>query len=155
MEQEDTIVVPAWLGPNKLYVTAKGRAYTFGLFALTPNRVMFASDDEMLIDELREDSVFEWPRLLSGTGCRLRTPAGAWIITFGRPFPDAPAPDRDRIEGAAGVLEALHNTAENLSDLAGLSVGVIGDLVLLAQSMSDIKKGRRTAHVVKAALAQG
>jgi len=146
-------VVPAWLGPNKLFVGAKGRAYVFGLFSRTPARVAFAADGELKLNEGRQDVAFEWPKLLAGGGCRRRAGSQAWIIAFGRPFPDAPAPDREKIEGAASALAALSEPAASLSDLAGLGVSLLGDLVELAQAVADIQKGRRTAEVVKAALA--
>ncbi len=146
-------VVPAWLGPNKLFVGAKGSAYIFGLFSLTPARVAFAANGELKINEGRRDVAFEWPKLLAGGGCRVRAASQAWIVAFGRPFPDAPAPDREKIEGAAKALAALSERTSGLSDLAGLGVGVLADLVELAQAVADIRKGRRTAEIVKAALA--
>jgi hypothetical protein len=148
------VLVPAWLGPDKLFNTAKGKSYVFGLFKLTPDRIAFASDGATSIDVRRQEIVVEWPRLLGGGACRLRTPGGSWIIAFGRPFPDAPAPDQEKIEQAAEALEALHESAEKVSDWAGLGASVLKDLVVLAQALNDLKKGRRTADVVKAALAE-
>ena len=110
-DQDDATVVPAWLGPDKLWVWSKGKAYVFGLFALSPKRVAFSTQDEVLIDERRQDITFEWPRILAGGGCRLRTPSRSCLIAFGRPYPDAPAPDRELIEGAFDQLEALQETA--------------------------------------------
>ena len=160
-DQDNATVVPAWLGPDKLWVMSKGRAYVFGLFALAPKRVVFSTEDEVLIDERRQDVTFEWPRLLAGGGCRLRTPSRSCLIAFGRPFPDAPAPDRELVEGAFEQIEALQETAEDVIDYLGMGASWIalgtsvGDLVKLAIALSDLKKGRRTAEIVKTALAGG
>ena len=146
-------LVPAWLGPDKMFNTAKGKSYIFGLLGVTPSRVAFASADTRTFDVGRHEIVVEWPRLFGGAACRVRTPGGSWIVAFGRPFPDAPAPDREKIERAAEALDAVHDSAEEISDWAGRGAGVVKDLVILAQALTDLKKGRRTADAVKAALA--
>jgi hypothetical protein len=143
-------------------VWSKGKAYVFGLFALAPKRVAFSTQDGVLIDERRQDVTFEWPRILAGGGCRLRMPSDSCLIAFGRPYPDAPAPDRELIEGAFDQLEALQETAGEVTDylglggsLLGLGASVVGDLVKLSIAVSDLKKGRRSAEIVKTALAGG
>ena len=157
--QDDGTVVPAWLGPDKLFVPSKGKAYVFGLFALAPNRVAFSTRAEVLIDERRQDVAFEWPRILAGGGCRLRMPSRSCLIAFGRPFPNAPAPDQEAIEAAYDGLEALQTTVEGITDslglgasVLGLGASVVGDLVGLAYAVTDLKKGRRSAEIVKTAL---
>ncbi|MEV6490017.1 hypothetical protein AB0M20_15540 [Actinoplanes sp. NPDC051633] len=151
-KRKTAVVVPAWLGPNKMYNSAKGQSYVFGLFTIGARRISFAADEEVSVDVARKQATIEWPFWLAGGGCRLKTPSGAWIVAFGRPFPDAPAPDQEKIEAAATALEGLQAAAGQVSDLADLGAGVLKDLVGFAQAMTDIRKGRRAAETVKAAL---
>ncbi|WP_406328321.1 hypothetical protein [Streptomyces sp. NBC_00203] len=151
-DQSDVLVVPAWLGPDKMFVMSKGKAYTFGLFAVASERVSFAADDQMPIDELRAGIIFEWPWFLGGGGCRLRGRSQSWIVAFGRPYPDAPAPGRETIEASANLLVSAGSWAGVVPDSLDLGLGILSDLFALAQTVGDIKKGRHTAEQVKGAL---
>lgn len=99
----DLLVVPGWLGPNKMFNTAQGRSYVFGIFTVTPQRLTYAAGNGTVVfDVAPGEARIQWPWWLLG-GSRIRVPAGAWILAFGRPFPDAPIPDRDAVHRAAAT----------------------------------------------------
>ncbi|GAA1653204.1 hypothetical protein [Actinoplanes couchii] len=100
-------------------------------------------DGTLVFDVPRGDATVEWPFWLMGGACRVKTPAGAWIVSFGRPFPDAPSPDHLSIPRATSVLEGVHQQpAEALAKA----------MIMPEPGLSDTKVGRSIGPKVKAAL---
>ena len=83
---DGVLVVPAWIGPAKHYVPSKGRAYTFGLFAVSSDTLAFLSSD-LTLEWPKDEVNITWPRLQGGAGCwcppraRVRRPRGPPVFT--------------------------------------------------------------------------
>ncbi|HWS36437.1 MAG TPA: hypothetical protein VN408_27345 [Actinoplanes sp.] len=139
----DLLVVPGWLGPNRMFNPKQGQSYVFGVFTVTPQRLSYAAaDGTVVFDVAPSDATIEWPWWLLG-GSRVRVPAGTWILTFGRPFPDAPIPDRDSVHRATTALEQIHQRP---------AADLVHALVPHDPDLSDAKIGRKVGAQVKAAL---
>ena len=147
---DGVLVVPAWIGPAKHFVPSKGRAYTFGLFAVSSETLAFLSSD-LTLTWPKDEVNITWPRLQGGAGCWLEWPDGKYAICFGKPFPNAPSPDADLLGGAAEALDTVSDLPIGLDDLL-TGTEILGNLLGLAASIRDIKTGRGTAQDVKAAL---
>jgi hypothetical protein len=152
IERDGALIIPAWIGPAKLMVLKRGRAYRFGLFTLTADYLAFATAGEILMQERRADVQIEWPRHLAGSGFHVRAPAKSYAICFGKPFPDAPGPSQYSVAKAAtafGSISAL-----------GFAVGqdwlpegaIVADVIRAVADIRELKHGRSVAAQVRAAL---
>lgn len=144
------LVVPAWLGPARLFVAEQGRAYTFGAFLITDDQFVFSNDSQVLLCVNRERTTVEWPRLYMGTGIRLKGEGVKKVVFFRRPFPDAPSPEPQLFESAATALGAV---GAGLGDsLGGLLADIGGDLITVFSSIQDQIRGRAVAVRVRSAI---
>ena len=107
------LALPAWLGPDKLFILDKAGAFRFGIFQLDRVSFAFADPNSVIVSGLWEDVRVDWPRIYAGAALRIRSASGKVVVAFARPFPEAPGPDPGTAEEAA----------ELLSSVAGLSVG--------------------------------
>ncbi|WP_430781845.1 hypothetical protein [Actinoplanes sp. G11-F43] len=140
----DILVVAAWLGPNKMFNPSQGKSYVFGIFTVTPQRLTFAASDGTLpIDVARSEATVEWPFWLMGGACRLTTPATTGILSFGRPFPNAPLPEQESVDRALATLEGVHQQPMETLRAA---------IVIPEEEMTDAKMGRVVGAQVKATL---
>ena len=145
IERNGVLATMAWIGPAKRFVLQRGAAYRFGIFALTPNRLAFATDDGVLLDEARANVAPKWPGILAGSGFWIKTPSASCAIHFRRPFTDAPLNST-----VIKAVEALDNISNlNLQAALGLSESDL-NVHLRRATLADNKwKGARatTARV--------
>lgn len=118
IERHGALALPAWIGPAKVFVLKRGAAYRFGVFALTSDRLMFATDDAVPLDEARIDVAIKWPRFLAGTGFWIKAPNASYAIFLRPPFSDAPVKG-DTVNKAVAALESRSNLS--LQAARGLS----------------------------------
>lgn len=150
MGVSDPVVVPGWLGPARMFVPEKGRAYTFGAFMVSSDEVAFSDETQMLLRLRRDETKIEWPRLLMGAALKLEGGGTRKVVFFGRPFPDAPSPEPERFKSAAGALDAA---AAGLGDsLGALLADIGGELITLFNSIQDQKRGRAVGSRIRAIL---
>ena len=107
IEQDGALIVPAWIGPARMFVLKQGLAYRFGVFMLSPDNLAFAADEQVLMQERRADVKIEWPKILAGGGFYVLTPAKRYAICFGKPFSSAPRPSQSSIARSAATLDAI------------------------------------------------
>jgi hypothetical protein len=152
IERNGVLAVPAWIGPAKIFVLKRGRAYRFGLFVLTPDRVLYATDNFVLLDAVRADVATKTPRFLAKSGFWIKMPSASyWLaIHFRRPFSDATLSGSPVIN-AVGALDEVSNL--NLQAALGLSREDLAEhLYRVALLMSEWKEARATTTRVEAAL---
>jgi hypothetical protein len=146
------LALPAWIGPAKVFVLKRAAAYRYGVFVLTSDRLVFATDDAVPLDEARAAVAAKWPRFLAGTGFWIKTPSASYAIFFRHPFPDSPAPG-DKLVKAVETLENISNLS--LQAALGLSGGdLTAHLSGLVFANSTVTEARATTARVQAALAE-
>jgi hypothetical protein len=153
IERDGTLLAPAWLGPAKLFVFQRGRAYQFGIFALTAGDLLFAAGERLLVRVSRADAAIEWPRHLLSAGLYARTAAARHSICFFMPFTDAPAPDLRSVPHAATVLSGVPDLGF-LGWQDGPGAEAVTGLVGAAAAAGGRKRGREAADRVRAALTE-
>jgi hypothetical protein len=152
IERDGILVVPAWIGPAKMFIISRGAAYQFGIFALTADNLVFTTEREVVIDERQADVEIKWTRWLAGSGFWIKTPRARRAICFGKPFPDAPGPTENVVAKTADTLGyAKDLPIEAMKDWL-FGAGMIADLVGLAFAVRDLKDGRRAAARIRALL---
>lgn len=144
---------PAWHGPAKVWVSGRGAAYEYGVFAVTPTALVFSSARGVVFRVPRHATDVRWPWWSARIIAHLRTPNGeAHAIAFGRPFADAVGGDAASTGAAVdflGVAGVLPTGGQRF--LQGAAV--VGDLVALAATLTDLTSGRRRAAAARTALA--
>jgi hypothetical protein len=149
IERNGVLATMAWIGPAKMFVLKRGAAYRFGIFALTPDRLAFATDDAVLLDEARANVAPKWPSFLAGSGFWIKTPSASHAIHFRRPFPDAPV--NSTVIKAVGALDDISNLS--LQVALGLSgADLVNHLVVATLADNKWKGARATTARVRAAL---
>jgi hypothetical protein len=153
IEQDGALIVPAWIGPARMFVFTQGAAYRFGLFILTTDNLAFASNEQILMQEHRAEVTIKWPRILVGGGFYVLALANRRAICFGKPFWDAPRPSESSVAQSAatlGAISALGFTAGQ--DWLPEGARVSGLLSGVARRQFAVWQGRPVAARVRAAL---
>jgi hypothetical protein len=151
IERDGTLLAPAWLGPAKLFVLRRGRAYQFGIFALTAGELLFAAGAHLLVQISRAEATIGWPGHLLDAGLFVQTATARYSICFFMPFTDAPAPNLHSVPDAASVLSGV-SALGFLAWQDGPGAAVVTGLVKVAAAAGGRKQGRRAADRVRAAL---
>ncbi|MBX6389548.1 MAG: hypothetical protein IRZ08_11215 [Frankia sp.] len=144
---------PGWHGPAKAWVSGRGAAYQYGVFALSPDTLAFAGPRGEVFHAPRRNTTISWPWWTGRIIAHLRLPGGErHAVAFGRPFPDAP--DGDSATTGAAVDQLRLRGVLPVSGQPFLhAAALVGDLVALASTVTDLAAGLRRARAVRAALA--
>jgi hypothetical protein len=154
IEQDGALIVPAWIGPARMFVLTQGLAYRFGLFILTADNLAFAANEQILMQEHRADVKIKWPRILWGGGFYVFAPVKRHAICFGMPFTNVPPPNQGSIARSAaalGAISALGFTAGQDWQPGGV---IVSNLDTGVAALRRPWHGRSVGARVRAALAR-
>lgn len=148
---EAPLIVPVWVGPAKLFVWTKGRAYCVGILAVTRTRIALNSASHSFDLPLSELTL-EWPRLSAGAACYVTWRDGKCDVSFGKPFPNAPGMTESGLAEAAEGLNALATIA-NLPEGILMGGEILGKLLKAVGAFETLKAGRVVGERVRAHIA--
>lgn len=159
LQEEISLVVPAWCDPRMRTFVWDPRSISVGMFAIGSESLAYATAEGLLFGAKLNRVRVRWPRLLHLIrGCNMFIDDTGYRLYFARPLPGAP---RVRENQVTGITDALTNEYSDIAQLIGGALGdaallesLIGDLVAIPGEFSDQRRGQRNGDAVKARLGQ-
>ncbi|MEU8633096.1 hypothetical protein AB0C38_13065 [Amycolatopsis sp. NPDC048633] len=140
MHDQASLVVPAWLGPDKIFFWDKANAFDFGVFALDRTSFAFADSGGLRLSGAIAGAAFDWPKIFTGAAIRIKLDGVKKVVAFSRPFPESPGPDPTSAEQAVEVLEKIGELP--MGEVAQGVTGILSGVVNAINSVNELKAGR-------------
>lgn len=159
VQEEISLIVPAWCDPRMRTFVWDARTISVGMFAVGSESLAYATAEGLMFGAKLDQVSVHWPRLLHLIrGCNMYIDDTGYRLYFVRPLPGAPRVREDQV---TRITDALTNEYSDIAQLIGGTLGntalvgsLIGDLVAIPGEVSDQRRGQRNGDAVKARLEQ-
>jgi hypothetical protein len=146
-DDNDVLILPAWIAPYKLFIWDKAGAFEFGAFATDKKTFAFVTNEGRVTSGSLDLVTYDLPKLFAGSAIRFHVPPKPVVVTFSRPFPESPGPEAEQFEISIQILEGVSELPlGNLTQAASTALAQSLDAI---RAINDLKDERETVRQVQ------